>query len=90
MRATNARPATRAGVRHYAPRRGGGLPVGPGRWLRAGHVRVSYDDCGDAWVKAPDGAVAGLIWETGEPAYFKVAIEPGSVGHLRRAATTAP
>lgn len=51
---------------------------------------MSYDDCGDAWVKAPDGAVAGLIWETGEPAYFKVAIEPGSVGHLRRAATTAP
>ena len=37
---------------------------------------MSYDDCGDAWVKAPDGAVAGLIWETGEPAYFKVAIEP--------------
>ncbi|HET7691196.1 MAG TPA: hypothetical protein VFK41_12480 [Nocardioidaceae bacterium] len=37
---------------------------------------VSYDDCGDAWVKAPDGSVAGLIWETGEPAYFKVSIEP--------------
>ena len=36
---------------------------------------VSYDDCGDAWVKAPDGSVATLIWETGEPAYFKVSIE---------------
>ena len=38
---------------------------------------VSYDDCGDAWVKAPDGSVATLIWETGEPASFKVSIEPG-------------
>jgi hypothetical protein len=37
---------------------------------------VSYDDCGDAWVKAPDGSVGTLIWETGEPAYFKVSIEP--------------
>ncbi|MCB0909155.1 MAG: hypothetical protein KDB63_18780 [Nocardioidaceae bacterium] len=37
---------------------------------------VSYDDCGDAWVKAPDGRIAGLIWETGEPAYFKVVAEP--------------
>src|SRR5215211_5171505 len=37
---------------------------------------VSYDDCGDAWVKAPDGSVATLIWETGEPPYFKVSIEP--------------
>lgn len=37
---------------------------------------VSYDDCGDAWVKAPDGSVATLIWETGEPAYFEVSIEP--------------
>lgn len=40
---------------------------------------VSYDDCGDAWVKAPDGGVATLIWETGEPAYFKVSIEPDQV-----------
>lgn len=37
---------------------------------------VSYGDCGDAWVKAPDGAVATLIWETGEPPYFEVSIEP--------------
>lgn len=37
---------------------------------------VSYDDCGDAWGKAPDGSVGTLIWETGEPAYFKVSIEP--------------
>jgi hypothetical protein len=37
---------------------------------------VSHDDCGDAWVKAPDGSVAGLIWETGEPAYFKVSLQP--------------
>ena len=35
---------------------------------------VSYGDCGDAWVKAPDGGVAGLIWETGSPSYFKVSI----------------
>jgi hypothetical protein len=39
---------------------------------------VSYDDCGDAWVKAPDGSVGTLIWQTGEPAYFKVSIEPGA------------
>ena len=37
---------------------------------------VSYEDCGDAWVRAPDGSVATLIWETGEPAYFAVSIEP--------------
>lgn len=36
----------------------------------------SYDDCGDAWVQAPDGSVGTLIWETGEPPYFKVSIEP--------------
>ncbi len=35
---------------------------------------VSYDDCGDAWVRAPDGGIAGLIWETGHPPYFKEAI----------------
>lgn len=29
---------------------------------------VSYDDCGDAWVQAPDGGIATLIWETGSPA----------------------
>lgn len=37
---------------------------------------VSYDDYGDAWVKAPDGSVATLIWETGSPSYFEVSIEP--------------
>lgn len=37
---------------------------------------VSYDDCGDAWVKAPDGSEATLVWETGEHTYFQVSIEP--------------
>jgi hypothetical protein len=37
---------------------------------------ASYDDCGDAWVRAPDGSEATLIWETGDPAYFQVSIEP--------------
>lgn len=37
---------------------------------------VSYDDCGDAWVRAPDGRIAGLIWETGEQPYFRVVLEP--------------
>jgi hypothetical protein len=52
---------------------------------------VSCDDCGDAWVKAFDGSVATLIWETGEPRYFNVSIEPDRArwGHLRRATSTA-
>jgi hypothetical protein len=33
---------------------------------------VSYGDLGDAWVRAPDGGVGGLIWETGEPESFEV------------------
>lgn len=37
---------------------------------------VSYDDCGDAWVRAPDGGVATLIWETGSPSYFRESISP--------------
>jgi hypothetical protein len=37
---------------------------------------VSYTDCGDAWVKAPDGRVAGLVWETAPEAYFTTLIEP--------------
>lgn len=41
---------------------------------------VSYDTCGDAWVQAPDGGVATLIWETGEPDYFKVTIPPDRHG----------
>lgn len=35
---------------------------------------VSYDDCGDAWVEAPDGGLAGLIWETGSPPYFEISL----------------
>jgi hypothetical protein len=38
---------------------------------------VSDGDCGDALVRAPDGGVAGLIWESAEPRTFTVAI-PGS------------
>ncbi len=41
---------------------------------------VSYDDCGDAWVEAPDGSVGTLIWETGEPAMFKETIAPDPNG----------
>ena len=43
------------------------------------HMFVSYDDCGDALVVAPDGRSAGLIWETGEPAYFRESIAPDPV-----------
>lgn len=52
---------------------------------------VSYDDCGDAWVEAPDGAVATLIWETG-PALLRRADPAGSsraMGHVRRSARSA-
>ena len=38
---------------------------------------VSCDDAGDAWVRAPDGGVCTLIWETGEPESFEVEI-PGT------------
>jgi hypothetical protein len=41
---------------------------------------VSYDDCGDAWVRAPDGGLATLIWESGVPAYFQVVIPPDPAG----------
>lgn len=41
---------------------------------------VSYGDCGDACVKAPGGGIAGLIWETGSPAYFRQAIAPDPPG----------
>lgn len=37
---------------------------------------VTYQDCGDAWVQAPDGSVGSLIWETGEPFYFRESIAP--------------
>jgi hypothetical protein len=32
---------------------------------------VSYGDCGDAWVRAPDGSIGTLIWETGDPSTFE-------------------
>lgn len=41
---------------------------------------VSYDDCGDAWVQAPDGGVATLIWESGSPSYFLESIPPDPAG----------
>ncbi len=42
------------------------------------HMFVSYEDCGDALVVAPDGRTAGLIWGTGQPAYFRLSIAPDS------------
>lgn len=39
---------------------------------------VSYGDCGDALVIAPDGRKAGLVWETGDTSSFTVIIEPDS------------
>ena len=41
---------------------------------------VSYDDCGDAWVEAPDGSYGTLIWETGEPVMFDERIAPDPKG----------
>ena len=32
---------------------------------------VASDERGDAWVKAPDGSIATLIWQTGESSYFE-------------------
>jgi hypothetical protein len=43
-------------------------------------IFVSYGDCGDAWVRAPDGGVAGLVWETGAPVYFRQLIAPDPAG----------
>ena len=43
------------------------------------HMFVSYDDCGDALVTAPDGRAAGLVWETGEPAYVRTLIAPDAL-----------
>ncbi|HZJ06022.1 MAG TPA: hypothetical protein VFD59_11200 [Nocardioidaceae bacterium] len=51
---------------------------------------VSYDDCGDAWVRAPDGGVATLIWETGSPAYFKESIPPDPQGRWGTFAVQLP
>jgi hypothetical protein len=41
---------------------------------------VSYEDAGDAWVEAPDGGIGTLIWESGEPTYFKESIAPDPTG----------
>lgn len=41
---------------------------------------VSYGDCGDAWVRAPDGSVGTLVWETGEPIEFMELIAPDPNG----------
>ena len=59
----------------YAGPVGNDYPSGTVEGFELG-MFVSYDDCGDAWVEAPDGSRAGLIWETGEPSYFRVSIEP--------------
>jgi hypothetical protein len=51
---------------------------------------VSYDDCGDAWVLAPDGSVGTLIWETGSPSYFKESIAPDPNGRWGTYAVQLP
>ena len=51
---------------------------------------VSYDDCGDAWVRAPDGSIATLIWETGSPPYFREAIAPDPQGRWGTYAVQQP
>jgi hypothetical protein len=43
-------------------------------------VFVSYGAYGDAWIEAPDRAVATLIWDTGSPAYFVEKVPPGPGG----------
>lgn len=51
---------------------------------------VSYDDCGDAWVRAPDGGVGTLIWETGSPAYFRETIAADPEGRWGTYAVQLP
>ena len=51
---------------------------------------VSYGDCGDAWVEAPDGGAGTLIWETGEPSYFKESIAPDPTGRWGTYAVQQP
>lgn len=51
---------------------------------------VSYGDCGDAWLRAPDGGVATLIWETGAPAYLSETIEPDPQGRWGTYAVQLP
>ena len=41
---------------------------------------ASYGDVGDAWVTAPDGSQCSLVWETGEPRYFRQLIAPDPEG----------
>ncbi|GAA4117742.1 hypothetical protein GCM10022415_15940 [Knoellia locipacati] len=72
---TTSRNAAVAVDRHYAPIVEAEYPSARVDEFEMG-MFVSYDDCGDAWVKAPDGSLAGLIWETGEPAYFRASIAP--------------
>jgi hypothetical protein len=43
-------------------------------------IYVSYDECGDAWVLAPDGSAASLIWELGDPVLFEETIPPDPNG----------
>ena len=50
---------------------------------------VSYGDCGDALVIAPDGREAGLIWETGDISLFETTIDPDS-GRWGTYAVTLP
>lgn len=51
---------------------------------------VSYGDCGDAWVLAPDGSVGTLIWETGSPSYLKETIAPDPNGRWGTYAVQLP
>ncbi|MEV6417392.1 hypothetical protein [Kribbella sp. NPDC051718] len=51
---------------------------------------VSYDDCGDAWVTAPDKSVGTLVWETGSPSYFKELIAPDPNGRWGTYAVQLP
>lgn len=39
---------------------------------------VSYDDCGDAAVVAPDGSPCGLVWATHDEVVFEQVIAPSS------------
>jgi hypothetical protein len=50
-------------------------PVGHADGFEMG-MFVSYGDCGDAWVIAPDGRPASIVWETSSPSYFRTLIEP--------------
>ena len=68
-------------IRHYARMNEGEVvyPSAEVDGFRLG-MFVSYGDTGDAWVEAPDGSSCGLVWETGDPAYFKEVITPDPDG----------